>query len=176
MSDETQQPVSDWAKVYADLAHAQRQLTDLQERNTALVLQNRQLKARVGIAGALAQVREFHEKFGVANRQTPGIPGGGINFLRKELIKEEFFEFLRAWNRDDLVEMADALADLTYVILGTALSYGIPLDPVFNEVHRSNMLKTGGATRPDGKILKPEGWQPPDIESILESASERNSQ
>jgi predicted HAD superfamily Cof-like phosphohydrolase len=148
-------------------------ITRLQERNTELVLENRALRARLGMAGLLADVKAFHEKFGVETRSTPGLPSRDIQKLRHDLIHEEFFEFQGAWINNDqpahLVGIADALADMVYVIVGTALAYGIPLDAVWDEVQRSNMAKVGGPTREDGKILKPEGWQPPNIEAILEA-------
>jgi len=68
---------------------------------------------------------------------------------------------------EDLVEIADGIGDVIYVLLGTAVSYGIDLRPIFDAIHDSNMKKVGGCTRDDGKIMKPEGWVPPDIEGIL---------
>jgi predicted HAD superfamily Cof-like phosphohydrolase len=59
------------------------------------------------------------------------------------------------------------MCDVIYVICGTAVEFGIDLAPFFAEVHRTNMAKEGGATRADGKILKPEGWQPPRIAEML---------
>jgi len=60
--------------------------------------------------------------------------------------------------------VADALADLMYVVAGTAVAYGIDLGPILLEVHRTNMAKAGGSVRP---ILKPAGWQPPDVAGLL---------
>jgi predicted HAD superfamily Cof-like phosphohydrolase len=73
----------------------------------------------------------------------------------------------------DIVEAADALADLEYVTLGSGWTLGLPLQDVFDEVHRSNMLKVDESTgfcvvSPDGKVLKPEGWTPPDVAAVLE--------
>jgi len=59
------------------------------------------------------------------------------------------------------------MADLLYVIYGTAVSYGIDMDPVFREVHRSNMSKVGGYKREDGKWVKPATYSPARIELIL---------
>lgn len=67
----------------------------------------------------------------------------------------------------DMAETADGLCDLIYVALGCAVEFGIDLAPLFEEVHRTNMAKEGGATRPDGKILKPAGWQKPRIAELL---------
>ena len=67
----------------------------------------------------------------------------------------------------DILQVADGLADLIYVAVGAALAFGIPLDRVWSEVQRANMAKTGGKRSPMGKILKPEGWQPPRIREAV---------
>lgn len=67
----------------------------------------------------------------------------------------------------DIVAAADAIADLTYVVEGSACTLGIETLSVFGEVHRSNMEKLNGPIREDGKQLKPEGWQPPDVAGEL---------
>jgi predicted HAD superfamily Cof-like phosphohydrolase len=92
-----------------------------------------------------------------------------------KLITEEFNELCDAEEANDLVEIADALADIIYIACGTAVSYGIPLDKVFEEVHRSNMAKLVDGKvlrREDGKVQKPEGWTPPDIEGVLKKSHE----
>lgn len=70
---------------------------------------------------------------------------------------------------DVLVQVADGLADLIYVCLYTANAYGINMEPVWNEVQRTNMAKKGGPLREDGKLGKPVGWEPPNIKAILEA-------
>ena len=92
-------------------------------------------------------------------------------------------EYIAAENEDDIVEIADALADIIYIACGTAVSYGIPLDKVFEEVHRSNMAKLVDGKvlrRADGKVQKPEGWTPPDIAGVLKKSHDeinlRNAQ
>jgi NTP pyrophosphatase (non-canonical NTP hydrolase) len=91
--------------------------------------------------------------------------------LRLKLMREELDETAEAMLRKDMKETADGLADLMYVVLGTAVELGINMAPVFAEVHRSNMAKLGAdgkpITRDDGKTLKPDGWTPPDIEGVL---------
>jgi predicted HAD superfamily Cof-like phosphohydrolase len=67
----------------------------------------------------------------------------------------------------DLAAVAKEMADLLYVVYGTAVSYGIDMDPVFREVHRSNMSKVGGYKREDGKWVKPATYSPARIEPIL---------
>lgn len=115
-------------------------------------------------------VLEFHRKFGVHVGPRPGLPPDEIVALRRALIEEETRELDEAIRARDFVEVADALADLLYVVYGTAVSFGLDIRPVFAEVHRSNMAKVGGGTRADGKVLKPEGWKPPDIGSVLVGA------
>lgn len=109
-------------------------------------------------------VQEWHEKFGVNVGATPAIRRA---LLRAELIREEAAETVAAIERGDLVEAIDGMCDVLYVVFGTAVEFGIDLQPFFDEVHRTNMMKVGGATRKDGKILKPDGWQPPRIKEML---------
>ncbi len=113
------------------------------------------------------RVRQFHRAMGLTVNDSPTWPSVGEQGLRVDLIDEEAEEFVRAVRDHDMVDVADALADLLYVVYGAAATFGIDIQPVFDEVHRSNMAKVGGRRREDGKILKPEGWQPPDIAPIL---------
>lgn len=115
-------------------------------------------------------VKEFHRTYGVPIADKPGMLDPERSRMRKEILREEFEEYRSAHNRD-LVETADALADMVYVIYGTALEYGIPLDDVLAEVHRSNMSKLGADGKPvyreDGKVLKGPSYFPPDIEGVM---------
>src|SRR5262249_982854 len=97
-------------------------------------------------------VKEFHAKFDVSDSRVPDI--NRHRSLRLALIDEERRELGVALDSDDVVGVADALADLLYVVIGSALQWGIPIERVFAEVHRSNMTKEGGGKRADGKILK----------------------
>jgi phosphoribosyl-ATP pyrophosphohydrolase len=115
-------------------------------------------------------VKDFHQAFGQRIGEKPELPDREERILRRNLITEEFNELTDAEYANDLVEIADALADIIYIACGTAVSYGIPLDDVFEEVHASNMAKLVDGKvirRADGKVQKPEGWQPPDIKRIL---------
>lgn len=116
----------------------------------------------------IQDVRAFHEAFGIPIVDKPAIPSDGRCQLRIDLIKEEVKETISAIENNDLVEIADGLADIIYVTVGAALEFGVPLDRVWDEVQRSNMAKVGGGVREDGKMLKPEGWTPPDIAKALE--------
>lgn len=114
-------------------------------------------------------VREFHaaccslpphgwsEEHGAENR-----------ILRRKLITEEYREFIEAEYNNDIIAVADALADLLYVIYGTAIEYNLPIDAIFKEVHRSNMTKfKDGMRREDGKWMKGPSYEPPDIQGVL---------
>jgi phosphoribosyl-ATP pyrophosphohydrolase len=107
-----------------------------------------------------------------AKQACPSTPhvfvGDKTKHLRLELIGEEYKELVVASLNNNIVEIADALADLLYVIYGTGVAYGIDLEPIFNEVHRSNMSKlTDCIIREDGKILKGPHYSPPVIEPLL---------
>jgi predicted HAD superfamily Cof-like phosphohydrolase len=116
-------------------------------------------------------VEEFHKAFNLSIRKKPELPDMKERELRGKLLTEEFREYIDAEYANDLVEIADALADIIYIACGTALSYGIPLDEVFKEVHRSNMAKLGPDGNPiyreDGKVIKPVDWVAPDIRGVL---------
>lgn len=115
-----------------------------------------------------ADVLEFTRRL-APNRigSLPACPGRESRDLVRRLIKEEWHEADEAMQKGDLPGVADGLADLIYVSLHAAITYGIDLRPVWDAVQAANMAKEGGPTREDGKILKPEGWQPPDVAGIL---------
>jgi predicted HAD superfamily Cof-like phosphohydrolase len=122
--------------------------------------------------GAAAAVADFQRAFNLPMRQSPNADvDKSLAKLRVALLQEEVGEFITASEKGDLVAIADALADITYVVYGTALTYGIDLDSVLREVHRSNMSKLGNDGKPlirdDGKVLKSERYFPPDIASVL---------
>lgn len=117
-------------------------------------------------------VREWHEKFGAFVGDKPSLNAPvTLHGLRVSLIREEVKEFEEALAKDDLVEVADALADLLYVTYGAGVTYGLDMDAVFAEVQRSNMSKLGRDGKPilreDGKILKGPDFFLPDIVSVL---------
>jgi predicted HAD superfamily Cof-like phosphohydrolase len=119
-----------------------------------------------------AAVAEFHAAFSLPMQRFPSAEiDDALTRLRVELLEEEVGEFVAASGKRDLVGIADALADIIYVVYGTALTYGIDLDPVLSEVHRSNMSKLDSDGKPlirdDGKVLKSGQYFPPDIASVL---------
>ncbi len=111
-------------------------------------------------------VKEFHEKYGSPSRDKPTMISVKDRMRRARLICSEAAEFLEAADTDDFVEMVDALADILVVTYGTAVELGVDLEPVFAEVHRSNMSKNGGKDA-GGKILKGDGFSPPDLRRVL---------
>jgi predicted HAD superfamily Cof-like phosphohydrolase len=132
--------------------------------------------SRGGSVDIAAAVAEFHKAFGLPMRDVPrGEVDRDLAKLRVALLEEEVSEFVIASEKGDLVGIADALADITYVVYGTALTYGIDLDAVLQEVHRSNMSKLDSDGKPlirdDGKVLKSNRYFPPDIEAVLSRQS-----
>lgn len=115
-------------------------------------------------------VKEFQTAVGQHVGTKPEFPNGRERRLRMDLLLEEVKEYMESEDEEDLVNLAKELADIIYIVCGTAASYGIPLNEVFEEVHRSNMEKLVDGKplrREDGKILKPEGWAAPDIKKVL---------
>lgn len=129
---------------------------------------------------AADQVAEFHRIYGLPHRSSPTAEiGRDQAMLRQALIDEEVDELREAAADLDIVGIADALADIVYVAYGTAHAYGIDLDAVITEVHRSNMTKLDAAGLPirraDGKILKGPAYEPPDVAKILAQRAHRPS-
>jgi predicted HAD superfamily Cof-like phosphohydrolase len=127
---------------------------------------------------AQRMVQEFHEQFDIHVSPAPSVPDEPTQILRKRLIQEEFEELQEAMQEKDLPSIAKELADLLYVVYGTAVSLGIDMEPVFREVHRSNMSKVGGYKRADGKWVKPPTYSPASLDKILEgqTVSQENFQ
>jgi len=117
-------------------------------------------------------VGEFMKSFGQEVKSEPEIPDKVTQALRYNLIHEELEEFWDATQDNDIVEVADAFADLLYVVYGAAHAYGIDVDTCFKEVHRSNMSKLGLDGKPiyreDGKVLKGPDFFEPDLKSVLD--------
>jgi predicted HAD superfamily Cof-like phosphohydrolase len=114
-----------------------------------------------------SMVEAFHRMFDIVVNPVPTVADGSTRRLRVQLIQEEFDELKEALAAEDLSSIAKEMADLLYVVYGTAVSYGIDMEPVFREVHRSNMTKVGGYKREDGKWVKPATYSPARIEPIL---------
>ncbi len=114
-----------------------------------------------------SMVEEFHKKFDILVQTSPTAASEETKRLRIRLIQEEFDELKESMAEGNLAALAKEMADLLYVVYGTAVSYGIDMDPVFREVHRSNLSKVGGYKREDGKWVKPPTYSPADIEPLL---------
>ena len=119
-------------------------------------------------------VHEFHTAFGLGIKNEPTADlGVAKNLLRFNLMKEENEEYLEAANANDLVEVADALGDMLYILAGTIIEHGMQykIAEVFDEIQRSNMSKLGEDGHPifreDGKVLKGPDYFKPNIGSIL---------
>lgn len=123
----------------------------------------------------LNAVTLFHETFGMGVSKTMKANlGTEKNRLRFNLMDEENKEYLEAAENNDLVEVADALGDMLYILCGTILEHGMQykIEEVFNEIQRSNMSKLGKDGKPiyreDGKVLKGPNYSIPNIKAILD--------
>lgn len=125
---------------------------------------------------AVTDLVAFHEITESPVCTVPAWPADERVDLRVELIVEEVVrELLTAIARRDMVGTSNGIVDGIYVLIGAALEIGIPISAEWDAVHLSNMEKSTELPdgtrrvlrRPDGKILKPEGWTPPDTEGIL---------
>ena len=122
----------------------------------------------------LSAVTAFHKAFrlGVNNTPTTEIDESTMN-LRFSLMDEENKEYLDAIKNNDIIEVADALGDMLYILCGTIITHGMQdvIDEVFEEIQRSNMSKLGSDGKPiyreDGKVLKGPNYFKPDIAKIL---------
>ena len=119
-------------------------------------------------------VKLFHKKFNIdyLDEPTANIPEE-IKQLRFKLMEEENLEYLKATRENDLVEIADALGDMLYILCGTIISHGLQnkIEEIFQEIQSSNMSKLGKNGKPiyreDGKVLKGPNYFKPDIRKIL---------
>lgn len=122
----------------------------------------------------LNAVKIFHETYGlgVSNDMKADL-GKHKNELRFNLMKEENEEYLEAVENNDIVEIADALGDMLYILCGTILEHGLQhkIEEVFDEIQRSNMSKLGADGKPiyreDGKVMKGPNYFKPNFSAIL---------
>ena len=122
----------------------------------------------------IAAVEEFHKTYQLLVHQKPTVEvPDSIKELRYELMKEENEEYLEAVRNNDLIEVADALGDMLYILCGTIITHGMQhkISEVFEEIQRSNMSKLGSDGKPiyreDGKVMKGPNYFRPDIGKIL---------
>jgi len=119
-------------------------------------------------------VLAFNQKFGLPIPLTPQELAPGVFSYRLGFLKEELAEFEDA---ETLAKQADALIDLVYVAMGTAILMGLPWEKLWNEVQRANMSKVRAKDQEESlqktgrghayDVVKPENWTPPDIARIL---------
>jgi predicted HAD superfamily Cof-like phosphohydrolase len=122
----------------------------------------------------LEAVKLFHTSFKLGISETPReCLGENINLLRYNLMKEENEEYLEAVQNKDIVEIADALGDMLYILCGTIIEHGLQhkIEEVFDEIQRSNMSKLDANGQPiyreDGKVMKGPNYAKPDFTKIL---------
>lgn len=119
-------------------------------------------------------VKSFHARFGIDYSGPPRQLPSEWDWRRK-FLDEELAEYDEAVKSGDLAKQFDALLDLVYVAMGTAVLQGFPWHGGWAEVQRANMAKRKaepGEGRGSGDIRKPEGWRPPDIDEVIASAFE----
>ena len=122
----------------------------------------------------IAAVEKFHETYQLLSNDSPTVDVPvAIKTLRYELMKEENEEDKEAVANNDMVEVADALGDMLYILCGTIITHGMQhkIGEVFEEIQRSNMSKLGPDGKPiyreDGKVMKGPNYFKPDIAKIL---------
>ena len=122
----------------------------------------------------IGSVKEFHTAFGLGFSDNPKVDlGENKIMLRYNLMKEENEEYLEAAQSGDMVEVADALGDMMYILCGTIIEHGLQhlIEEVFDEIQRSNMSKLGEDGKPiyreDGKVMKGPNYFKPDFSKII---------
>jgi len=120
----------------------------------------------------IASLLEFNNAFDIPKLEKPDLSSKELIELRIKLLEEEVAEYAEAARGGDLVEVLDALADIAYILAGTVINHGMQhiFDDAFSEVHRSNMAKLVDGKvlrRADGKVMKPESWQPPNLSQFI---------
>ncbi len=122
----------------------------------------------------IEDVCAFHDAFGIKNNYTPTEKlSENVVLLRHRLMVEENEEYLEACKNGDLVEIADALGYMMYILCGTILAHGLQnkIEDIFEEIQKSNMSKLGSDGEPiyreDGKIMKGPSYFKPDIKKII---------
>ena len=134
------------------------------------------MNENITLKACIDSVEQFHNSFGITNAYSPVSELNDKDLkLRFDLMKEENEEYLDAARKGDLIEIADALGDMLYILCGTILKHGLQhkIADVFQEIQRSNMSKLDKNGKPiyreDGKVLKGPNYFKPNIEKILNS-------
>jgi len=122
----------------------------------------------------LDSVKLFHETYKIGYSYDPiASLGPEKNKLRFKLMSEENEEYIDAANNNDIIEVADALGDMLYILCGTIIEHGMQdiIEPVFDEIQKSNMSKLGEDGNPiyreDGKVMKGPNYFKPDFKKFF---------
>ena len=134
------------------------------------------MNENITLKACIDSVEQFHNSFGITNAYSPVSELNDKDLkLRFNLMKEENEEYLDAAKKGDLIEIADALGDMLYILCGTILKHGLQhkIADVFQEIQSSNMSKLDNNGTPiyreDGKVLKSDLYFKPDIKGVLEA-------
>jgi predicted HAD superfamily Cof-like phosphohydrolase len=125
-------------------------------------------------------VYDFHRKFDLPHPDHPVLLNWDDFMFRFRFMSEELGEMIDAQEEEDIAGIADGLADVIYVALGTAVMMGLPFDRIWQAVHDANMRKVRADHADDTRsvrkhkldVVKPEGWKAPDVEGIIKRAME----
>ena len=122
----------------------------------------------------LNAVKDFHDTFGLNYNDSPTVDlEKKIIELRFNLMKEENDEYIEAARNKDIVEVADALGDMLYILCGTIIEHGMSdiIEDVFDEIQKSNMSKLGADGKPiyreDGKVMKGPNYFKPNFSKFF---------
>lgn len=143
----------------------------------------RRLDVVTGRRSHFEDVREFHRKLNLPVAETPRLLSDAEINLRVDMFLEEIIEFTRAQRRGDVVDAFDALVDLAYFVVGTAVQMGLPWDEGWDAVHAANMTKEAVPAGKDSKVraapsgfdvVKPDGWVGPEayLENLVKKAGD----
>lgn len=116
------------------------------------------------------KVAQFRHHFGLHVATYPNLAPDHALRLHHKLISEEVEELRDAIRERDPAEVLDALGDILYLVYGAALECGYDLDAAVDAIHEANMAKLVDGVvhrRPDGKVLKPDGWKAPDLRGLV---------
>ena len=119
-------------------------------------------------------VKDFHDTFGLSYNDSPTVSlEKKIIELRYNLMKEENEEYIEAARKNDIIEVADALGDMLYILCGTIIEHGMSdiIEDIFDEIQKSNMSKLGADGKPiyreDGKVMKGPNYFKPNFSKFF---------
>jgi len=125
----------------------------------------------------LKKVKEFRRKLGLHIAPAPRLLTAKEASFYARFIMEEMSEFLQAHENENIVDAADSIGDLIYMLMGASLMMGLPLEKILEAIHTANMTKVSGMSRRgDNDAIKLPGWVGPeaDIKVFLDEARREN--